>query len=196
MMIQNIRLACESMGLGHWNYCGFVPEVILGAYPDLTPGLQATFAPLNERAPIATGAVQCNGWPGKWETTWVPSQKYPDAKSLVDQWYDEKYGDGAWGAEGENNSLRQGQSPWKDPATVEGILAHPKAKPQTVGAGGRAGPHRVLRRELRPVPGDVTTRSRCTSASWSTTSTPTSTTSTTRTATSPTATATTKHDWH
>jgi hypothetical protein len=86
---------------------------------------------MNERAPIATGAVQCLGWPGKWETTRVPSQKYPDAKSLVDQWYDEKYGDGAWGAEGENNSLRQGQNPWKDPATVEGILAHPKAKPQT-----------------------------------------------------------------
>jgi len=43
---------------GFGNYCGFVPEVILGAYPDLTPGLQATFAPMNERAPIATGAVQ------------------------------------------------------------------------------------------------------------------------------------------
>jgi len=131
MMIQNIRLACESMGLGHWNYCGFVPEVILGAYPDLTPGLNATFAEPNAKAPIVTGAVKCIGWPGKWETTMVPSPKYPDAKTLVDSWYDEKYGDGAWGAEGDNNSLRQGQSPWKDPATVEGILAHPKAKPQS-----------------------------------------------------------------
>ena len=130
MMIQNIRLACEAMGLGHWNYCGFVPEVILGAYPDLTPGLSATFAEPNAKAPIVTGAVKTIGWPGKWETTMVPSPKYPDAKTLVDQWYDEKYGDGAWGAEGENNSLRQGQSPWKDPATVEGILSHPKAKPQ------------------------------------------------------------------
>ena len=40
--------------------------------------------------------------------------------------------------EGENNSLRQGQGPWKDPATVEGILAHPKAKPQPWVQGGHA----------------------------------------------------------
>jgi hypothetical protein len=107
-----------------------VPEVILGAYPDLTPGLKATFAEPNPNAPIATGQVKCIGWPGIKESTMVPSPRYPTAKALVDQWYNEKYGEGAWGAEGENNLLRRGQAPWKDPQTIEGIVSHPKAKPQ------------------------------------------------------------------
>jgi hypothetical protein len=130
MMVQNIRLGAEALGLGHWNFCGFVPEVILGAYPDLTPGLKATFAEPNPKAPIATGQVKCIGWPGIKESTMVPSPRYPTAKALVDQWYNEKYGEGAWGAEGENNLLRRGQAPWKDPQTIEGIVSHPKAKPQ------------------------------------------------------------------
>jgi hypothetical protein len=130
MMVQNIRLAAEAMGLGHWNYCGFIPEVLLGAYPDLTPGLRATFAEPNPKAPIVTGAVKCIGWPGIKESTMVPSPRFPTAKALVDQWYEEKYGDGAWGAEGENNLLRKGQRPWKSDETVEGILQHPRARPQ------------------------------------------------------------------
>ena len=130
MMVQNIRLACEALGLGHWNYCGFIPEVLLGAYPDLTPGLKATVAEPNPRSPIATGQVQCLGWPGIKEATRCPSAKYPTVKSLVDQWYDEKYGPGAWGGPGDDNLMRKGQSPWKSNDTVEGVIAHPKATPK------------------------------------------------------------------
>lgn len=129
MMVQNIRLACESMGLGHWNFCGFFPAVLCGAYPDLTPGLKATFAAPNEKAPIVTGAIKTLGWPGIKEATVVPSPRYPDAASLVKQWRDEKYGPRAWGGDGPNNLLRQGQGGWKD-NVAEAIVNDPKSKVQ------------------------------------------------------------------
>jgi hypothetical protein len=129
MMVQNIRLACEALGLGHWNYCGFIPEVILGAYPDLTAGLKATFAEPNPKVPVVTGAVKTIGWPGIKEATFVPSPKYPTAEALVKQWHDEKYGPGGWGAAGSDNLLRKGQAGWK-PEIIDGIIEHPRAKPK------------------------------------------------------------------
>ena len=38
-MVQNMRLATEAMGLGSWVFCGFNPDVLMGAMPEITRGL-------------------------------------------------------------------------------------------------------------------------------------------------------------
>src|SRR5699024_3745181 len=61
LMLQNMRLAAEAMGLGNWIFCGFFDDVLMGAYPDITRGLQFSCEPPNERAPAATGALKIFG---------------------------------------------------------------------------------------------------------------------------------------
>lgn len=128
IMVQNIKFACESLGLGHWNFCGFNPDILFGALPDLTRGLGFQIEPPNPKAPISTGQLKVYGIEGAKTAMYVPSPRFPDAESLVNFWYEEKYGDGAWGDPGPNNLMRRGQGPWKD-SLIDGVVNHPKARP-------------------------------------------------------------------
>ncbi|HEY3239987.1 MAG TPA: hypothetical protein VGL92_10515 [Acidimicrobiia bacterium] len=128
IMVQNIKIACESLGLGHWNFCGFNPDILFGALPDLTRGLGFQIEPPNPKAPISTGQMKVFGIEGAKTATYVPSPQFPTAEALVEAWYQEKYGEGAWGDTGPNNLMRRGQGPWKDDH-IDGIVNHPKARP-------------------------------------------------------------------
>lgn len=127
-MVQNVRLAAETLGLGAWCFCGFNPELLFGAMPEVTRGLGFHIEPLNAKAPVSTGQLKVFGIQGVKEATYVPSPRYPDAAALVDHWYAEKYGEGAWGSEGDDNLMRRGQGGWK-PERVAGIVGHPNARP-------------------------------------------------------------------
>ena len=50
-MVQNMRLATEAMGLGSWVFCGFNPDVLMGAMPEITRGLGFHVEAPNPKAP-------------------------------------------------------------------------------------------------------------------------------------------------
>ena len=131
IMVQNIKMGCEALGLGHWNFCGFNPDILFGAMPDLTRGLGFEVAPLNPKAPISTGQLKVYGIEGVKTATFCPSPQYPTAESLVDAWWEEKYGEGQWGDRGPKNLLRQaqGMGPWKSDEIVDKIVNHERARP-------------------------------------------------------------------
>jgi hypothetical protein len=127
-MVQNIRLATEAMGLGAWVFCGFNPDVLMGAMPEISRGLGFHIEAPNPKAPVSTGQVKIFGIEGVKEATYVPSPRYKSAEQLVKAWYDEKYGEGGVMHRGENNYLRKVGAPWKS-NTVEEIIAHPRTRP-------------------------------------------------------------------
>lgn len=126
IMVQNVKLAAEALGLGHWNFCGFNPDILFGAMPEVTRGLGFHIEQPNARAPISTGQLKIFGIEGVKEATYVPSPRYPTAESLVNQWYVEKYGPGAWGHP--DGLFRQGGSGYKADH-IDGILDHENAHP-------------------------------------------------------------------
>jgi hypothetical protein len=123
-MVQNMRLAAETMGLGNWIFCGFFDDILMGAYPDLAKGLGFQHEPLNERAPLACGALKTFGAPGVKESTYIPSPKYPDARSAVDAMMDEKYGTGRTMSKGEDNWMLTHQGPFNE-RTIRDIVNSP-----------------------------------------------------------------------
>jgi nitroreductase len=127
-IVQNIRLAAESLGLGTWCFSGFDSEMLLGAQPSLARGLGFQTEPENRRAPLASGRTKIFGLAGIKEGTCVPSPRYPTPASLVRTWREERFGKGAWGDPGPANHLRHGEAPWK-PERIDGIVHHPRARP-------------------------------------------------------------------
>jgi hypothetical protein len=128
MQIQNIRLAAEAMGLGTWVYCGFNPDILFGAMPEIARGLGFHVEAPNPKAPISTGQVKIFGIEGVKEATYVPSPRFKTAEQLVNHWYEEKYGKGMVLHEGPDNFLRKGGSPWK-PEVAEAILRDKRIRP-------------------------------------------------------------------
>jgi len=131
IMVQNIKMGAEALGLGHWNFCGFNPDILFGAMPDLTRGLGFEIAPPNPKAPISTGQLKVYGIEGVKTATFCPSPQYPTAESLVEAWWESKYGEGRWGDLGPKNLLReaQGMGPWKNDSYIDKIVNHPRARP-------------------------------------------------------------------
>lgn len=128
MQIQNIRLASEAMGLGNWVYCGFNPEILFGAMPEISRGLGFHVEAPNPKAPISTGQIKVFGVKDVKEATYVPSPRYKSAEQLVTAWYDEKYGQGGVLHDGPTNYLRSVGSPWKAD-TAEQILKDRRTRP-------------------------------------------------------------------
>jgi hypothetical protein len=129
MQIQNIRLVAEAMGLGNWVYCGFNPELLFGAMPEVSRGLGFHVEPPNPKCPISTGQIKVFGIEGVKEATYVPSPRFKTAEQLVDRWYDEKYGKEGVMNDAPSGYLRAVGSPWKD-ATRDAILKDPRTRPQ------------------------------------------------------------------
>jgi hypothetical protein len=123
-MVQNMRLTAESMGLGNWIFCGFFDDVLMGAFPDVAKGLQFRHEPLNERAPAVSGALKTFGAEGVKEATYIPSPKYPDARSVVTAMMDEKYGFGRTLSKGEDNWMRTHNGPFTK-EVIQNILDSP-----------------------------------------------------------------------
>jgi hypothetical protein len=128
MQIQNIRLAAEAMGLGNWVFCGFNPEILFGAMPEISRGLGFHVEAPNPKAPVSTGQVKVFGIEGVKEATYVPSPRFKTAEQVVNSWYEEKYGKGMVLHDGPDNYLRKGGSPWK-PEVAEQILKDRRTRP-------------------------------------------------------------------
>jgi len=111
-MVQNMRLAAESMGLGNWIFCGFFDDVLMGAFPDVAKGLRFQHEPLNEKAPAACGALKTFGVEGVKEGTYVPSPRYKDGRAVIEAMMEEKYGFGRTMSRGDDNWMLQKKGPW------------------------------------------------------------------------------------
>ncbi|MFL5913088.1 MAG: hypothetical protein ACJ768_21285 [Gaiellaceae bacterium] len=111
-MVQNMRLAAEAMGLGNWIFCGYFDDVLMGAFPDVARGLQFRNEPLNEKAPLASGALKTLGVEGVKEATYVPSPRYADGRAIMDAMMEEKYGLGRTMSKGEDNWMLTHQGPY------------------------------------------------------------------------------------
>jgi len=122
-MVQNTRLAAEAMGLGAWCLSGYDADVVLGARPEVTAGLGATYGPVHDRAPLPAARPHGWGWPGIKGTTSVPSPTYPTAGDLVRRWREDRYGAGAW-ADPDAGVLAGQHSPWP-PEQGRRIAEHP-----------------------------------------------------------------------
>ncbi|MHB1547158.1 MAG: hypothetical protein ACYCX8_00270 [Acidimicrobiales bacterium] len=81
-VVQNIRLACEALGLGAWTMGSYADDFVLGAYPEIATGLGFSFL---ERDPATnpSATATCLGLPGVKEAVVVPSPRFPDAASAV-----------------------------------------------------------------------------------------------------------------
>jgi len=102
-MVQNMRLAAEAMGLGNWIFCGYFDDILMGAFPDVARGLQFRSEPLNEKAPLASGALKTFGVEGVKEATYVPSPRYADGRAIMNEMMEEKYGVGRTMSKGDDN---------------------------------------------------------------------------------------------
>lgn len=123
-VVQNIRLACEALGLGAWAMGGYSDDLLLGAYPEVAAGLGFSFLERDpDRNPTRTAT--CQGLPGVIDATMVPSQRFKDAESLVRHVVDLRYGVGRHLSRDDNWNERAG-GPFK-PETLERVLEHPRA---------------------------------------------------------------------
>ncbi len=99
--VQNMRLACEYMGLGAWPVGTYADDFLLGAYPEIAHGLGFSF--VERSGPNPTKTFSCIGFPGVFEAVAVPTPRFPDALSAISYVKDLRYGadgplapDGAW----------------------------------------------------------------------------------------------------
>jgi hypothetical protein len=83
-MIQNIRLACESLGLGAWVVGGYADDLVLGAYPDITNGLGFNYITRDPNKNPTLNPSYCTGLEGFKEATVVPSKKFPTPEQAID----------------------------------------------------------------------------------------------------------------
>jgi hypothetical protein len=122
-IVQNIRLACEALGLGAWTTGSYADDMVLGAYPDIVKGLGFDFL---ERDPATNPSrtATCLGLPGVKDAVVVPSPRFPDAASAVRHVKELRYRRGAQLSRQDNWSLRSG-GPYR-PDVLEEILQHPR----------------------------------------------------------------------
>lgn len=122
--VQNIRLACEALGLGAWPVGSYADDMVLGAYPDISTGLGFSFL---ERDPDTNPSktATCLGLPGVKEPIVVPSPQFPTARSAVEYVRDVRYSSGGQLSRDGNWDERVG-GPFTSEA-MQSILEHPKA---------------------------------------------------------------------
>lgn len=122
--VQNIRLACEAMGLGAWPVGSYADDMLLGAYPEVATGLGFTFLERDDDANPAKTAT-CIGLPGVFEPVVVPSARFPTAADAVRHVKESRYGPGGPLAR-DGAFAHQAHGPYTDAAMRE-VLEHPKA---------------------------------------------------------------------
>ncbi len=122
-VVQNIRLACEDLGLGAWTMGSYADDLLLGAYPDIAKGLGFAFLERDKATNPSTTAT-CLGLPGVKDAVVVPSPRFPDAASAVRHVRERRYEAGAHLAREDNWSARSG-GPHR-PEVLEEILRHPR----------------------------------------------------------------------
>jgi hypothetical protein len=123
-VVQNIRLACEAMGLGAWAMGGYSDDLLLGAYPEVAAGMGFSFLERDlARNPSRTAT--CQGLPGVLDAAMVPSARFRDAESLVRHVLGLRYGEGHHLARDDNWAERN-RGPFQA-NVLERVLQHPRA---------------------------------------------------------------------
>lgn len=122
-VVQNIRLACEALGLGAWPMGSYADDFVLGAYPEISQGLGCSFL---ERDPDTNPSktFTCLGLPGVKEPVVVPSPQFPTAQDAITYVKELRYQHGAPLAADANYTERAG-GPYR-PEVMREILEHPK----------------------------------------------------------------------
>lgn len=123
-VVQNMRLACEALGLGGWTLGNYSDDMLLGAYPDVATGLGFSFAERDlDRNPSRTAS--CIGLKDVMEAVCVPSPWFPTARSAVDHVMAARYGAHGVLTRDDNQAETSG-GPFKE-ETLARIMEHPKA---------------------------------------------------------------------
>lgn len=123
-VVQNMRLACEALGLGGWTMGNYADDMLLGAYPDVAQGLGFSFI---ERDPDINPSrtASCIGLKDLFEAVCVPSPWFPNARAAVDHVMNARYG--AHGILSRDQNWAQDAGGPFNSNTLEHILEHPKA---------------------------------------------------------------------
>lgn len=90
-VVQNMRLACEALGLGGWTLGNYSDDMVLGAYPDVAKGLGFEFL---DREPDKnpSRAATCLGLADVFEAICVPTRWCPNAASAIERVMESRYG--------------------------------------------------------------------------------------------------------
>lgn len=123
-IVQNIRLAAESMGLGAWPVGSYADDMVLGAYPEVSVGLGFQFL---ERDPATnpTATATCLGRAGVKEPVVVPSPQFPTAADAVRYVMNLRYGPGGVLSR-QDNWAERNEGPFR-PEVMQEVMEHPKA---------------------------------------------------------------------
>jgi hypothetical protein len=127
IMVENIRLAAEAMGLGNWTFGGYFDDVLMGAFPQVTPGLGFRQEPPNPKAPLPTGALKTFGIEGVKEGIYVPGPRYKNGQEVIDQMLADKYQKGGTLSRGEDNYMLTRKAPF-NPEVARELVNHPDLK--------------------------------------------------------------------
>jgi hypothetical protein len=112
LMAMNLRLAAEAMGLGNWTFGGYFDDVLMGAFPQVTPGLGFTHEALNPKAP-PSGALKTFGVEDVKESIYVPGPRYRNGQEVIDQMLADKYSRGRTMSKGDDNYMLTHDGPFK-----------------------------------------------------------------------------------
>ena len=133
LLLQNLALVAQSMGLGGWIHAAFAPVILLGGYPEMGPGLGFRFEkPSGIRLPRPYPASVENpvGLDGLLQSYAPPY--YKDTDAAIDAILAEKYGsrglyrDAATAAPGmkpESAAAFLREAPHIDPEVIEVVRA-------------------------------------------------------------------------
>jgi len=122
--VQNVRLACEALGLGAWPVGSYADDMLLGAYPDVARGLGFSFLERDDDANPAKTAT-CTGLAGVFEPVVVPSPRFPTAADAIRHVKEARYARGGpLSTEVSSNDVAHG--PYT-PAAMREVLENPKA---------------------------------------------------------------------
>ena len=122
-----MRLAAEAMGLGAWVFGGYFDDVLMGAFPQVTPGLGFRHEEPNPKAPLTTGALKTFGVEGVKESVYVPGPRYANGTEVIDRMLADKYSKGMTLSKGDDNYIVTHEGPFA-PDVIRDVVNRPEVK--------------------------------------------------------------------